>query len=251
MASAHGTMTRNPLWLARLLLVGLWFTAASIFHFLRILPFGKRSSNDATYVKLLAPTARFILGLKYTIRPRQTPLPLPCVFIMNHQSALDLFSNAEIYPPTCIVILKRALTKVPFFGWIAALGDNIFLERENRERSVERMAAAKDKITQQGLSVWIFPEGTRRNTGTIHKFKRGAFHLAIQAQVPIVPVVASSYYHHVDIGRLQAGQIIIEVLEPVPTGGLGPDNIDDLIARCHSSMTSAFRRITAELNQSN
>jgi 1-acyl-sn-glycerol-3-phosphate acyltransferase len=170
---------------------------------------------------------------------------------MNHQSALDLFSNAEIYPDTCIVIVKRALTKVPFFGWIAALGDNIFLDRENRSRSMEQMAEARNKITQNGLSVWIFPEGTRRNSGSIHNFKRGAFHLAIQAQVPIVPVVASSYHHHVDIGRWKSGRIIIEVLDPVPTKGLQADDVDSLIARCHSAMQTAFRRITAELEPTN
>lgn len=244
-------MTRNPLSAARLTAVLLWFLLASIFHFVRILPFGKRSSNDATYVKLLAPVARTILGLHYTIRPYKEPLPLPCVFIMNHQSALDLFSNAEIYPDTCIVIVKRALTKVPFFGWIAALGDNIFLDRENRSRSMEQMAEARNKITQNGLSVWIFPEGTRRNSGSIHNFKRGAFHLAIQAQVPIVPVVASSYRHHVDIGRWKSGRIIIEVLDPVPTKGLQADDVDSLIARCHSAMQTAFRRITAELEPTN
>jgi 1-acyl-sn-glycerol-3-phosphate acyltransferase len=166
---------------------------------------------------------------------------------MNHQSALDLLSNAEIYPTNCIVIVKRALTKVPFFGWIVALGDNIFLERENRSKSIQQMAIARDKIQKKGLSVWIFPEGTRRNTGAIHPFKRGAFHLAIQAQVPIVPVVVSSYHGLVDLGRWKAGHILVEVLPPQPTVGLNADDVDALIARCHQAMAATFAKNTQEL----
>jgi 1-acyl-sn-glycerol-3-phosphate acyltransferase len=166
---------------------------------------------------------------------------------MNHQSALDLFSNAEIYPSDCIVIVKRALTRIPFFGWIVALGDNIFLERENKAKSLEKMGTARDRITNDKLSVWIFPEGTRRKTGAIHPFKRGAFHLALQAGVPIVPCVASSYKGHVDFGRWKSGTVIIEVLDPVPVAGLTTADLDTLIATCHHRMTAAFERNSAEV----
>jgi 1-acyl-sn-glycerol-3-phosphate acyltransferase len=231
-----------------MLLVFLWAACATVFFFLKILPFGKRSSNDSGYICLLAPTARRILGMRYIIRPAAQTPPSPCVYIMNHQSALDILSNAEIYPKNCIVIVKRALTQIPFFGWIVALGDNIFLERENKTKSLQQMGEARKKMLEKNLSVWIFPEGTRRKTGAIHPFKRGAFHLAIQAQTPIVPAVVSSYHNTLNFGRWNSGTVIVEVLPPIPTTGKTAAELDELIAECHAKMSAAFARITAEVN---
>lgn len=187
--------------------------------------------------------------MNYIIRPAAQEPPSPCVYIMNHQSALDILSNCEIYPTNCIVIVKRALTQIPFFGWVVALGDNIFLERENKTKSMQQMGEARKKILEKNLSVWIFPEGTRRSTGNIHTFKRGAFHLAIQAQTPIVPAVVSSYHNTLDFGRWNSGSVIVEVLPPIPTSGKTAADLDALIAESHAKMSEAFARISAEVQQ--
>lgn len=101
----------------------------------------------------------------------------------------------------------------------------------------------------QQQSVYIFPEGTRSyaNSPTLLPFKKGAFHLAIQAQVPIVPVVVANYSNILDLKTrtFKAGSIPVSVLQAVETKGLTKDDVDSLVEKVRSSMMEELVRITA------
>lgn len=96
--------------------------------------------------------------------------------------------------------------------------------------------------------MWVFPEGTRRNTGEIHPFKKGAFHLAISCQLPILPVVYSRYYFlnkaekHFDHGK-----VTITALPPIETVGMSIDQVDELMKRVHQTMTTQFHESNKEI----
>lgn len=90
--------------------------------------------------------------------------------------------------------------------------------------------------------------GTRRNTGIIHEFKKGAFHVAIQGQVPILPVVFSSYQAFLDdkLRVLNQGEVIIEALPEIPTEGLTQEDIAQLMHDTRQLMIDKFTEITKE-----
>lgn len=107
-----------------------------------------------------------------------------------------------------------------------------------------------DKLKRRKIKLWMFPEGTRRNTGEIHEFKKGAFHAAIQAQVPIVPVVFSSYKFFLDTKAkvFNNGIIIITALPAVSTEGLTIKDVDELIEKTKSLMNVTYTKTTNEIS---
>lgn len=227
---------RNGLWWIRLLLVGIWFIVSTALHFALCLVRGRNSANNLLYLKILVPVCRRILGVKVIPVTAAQPDPRPCVYIMNHQSAFDILVNMEVYPPHCVVVVKKSLAKIPVFGWIVSLGDNVFIDRANRTASVQQLQETRQFLSHRQKSVWIFPEGTRNRAGRMSAFKRGAFHLAIQAQVPLVPVVASRYAGVLDFSRWKAGTVVIEKGEPINTTALGEADLENLIQRCQTEM---------------
>jgi lysophosphatidate acyltransferase len=121
----------------------------------------------------------------------------PAVFIGNHQTELDVLMLGCIFPKYCSVTAKSSLKTFPFLGWFMALSGTVFIDRKNSSSAREAMAGAADEIRRKRQSVYMFPEGTRsyyEEPGLL-PFKKGAFHLAVQAKVPIVPVVVANYSH--------------------------------------------------------
>lgn len=121
----------------------------------------------------------------------------PAVFIGNHQTELDVLMLGCLFPKYCSVTAKASLRKVPFLGWFMSLSGSIFLDRKNSRDAREAMAGAATQIRERRQSVYMFPEGTRSYTKDpiLLPFKKGAFHLAVQAGVPIVPCVVANYSH--------------------------------------------------------
>jgi len=112
----------------------------------------------------------------------------PAVFIFNHQSSVDLFVVAKLIRENATGIAKKELKMMPIIGQMMAASGVIFIDRKNREKAIEALKPAVAAL-KSGTSIIIFPEGTRSKTYQLGKFKKGAFHLAMQAGVPIVPVV--------------------------------------------------------------
>lgn len=104
-------------------------------------------------------------------------------------------------------------------------------------------------IEERRKFIWLPLSGTRRNTGEIHEFKKGGFHVAIQGQVPILPVVFSSYRSFLDDKRqiLNKGEIVITVLPEISTIGLTDNDIDQLMRRTHQVMSDKFVEVNKEL----
>ena len=121
----------------------------------------------------------------------------PAVFIGNHQTELDVLMLGCMFPKYCSVTAKSSLRRVPFLGWFMSLSGSVFIDRKNSRDAREAMQGAADEIRARRQSVYMFPEGTRSyaREPMLLPFKKGAFHLAVQAQVPIVPCVVANYSH--------------------------------------------------------
>ncbi|MDY6852337.1 MAG: lysophospholipid acyltransferase family protein, partial [Thermodesulfobacteriota bacterium] len=112
------------------------------------------------------------------------------VFVANHTSAYDILVLLAYLPFQFRWLAKEELFKIPFFGWAMARVGYIPINRSNPRESARSLIKAAEKI-KAGVSVVIFPEGTRSRDGLIHEFKRGSFTLAVRSGRPLVPVSIS------------------------------------------------------------
>lgn len=109
------------------------------------------------------------------------------IFMSNHQGAFDIPALQWAIPADFRWVAKKSLFKVPLIGWCMSLAGHIPIERENSVSAFKSLEAAVDRI-RSGVSVVIFPEGTRSQSDDLLPFKRGAFMLAVKSGVPVVPV---------------------------------------------------------------
>ncbi len=118
----------------------------------------------------------------------QVPLDRAYVYMSNHQSHLDVpMLYATLPSPTIRMLGKTELFQIPLWGRALRAAEFIEVDRKNHARAVESLHRARELIADH-VSIWIAPEGTRSRDGRIGKLKKGGFHLALDAQVPIVPV---------------------------------------------------------------
>ena len=129
-----------------------------------------------------------------------------------------------------------------------ALSKTVFINRSSSKDARAAFAQAVETMHKERQSVYIFPEGTRSYSTKpeMLPFKKGAFHLAVQAQVPIVPVVVANYSNilNVKAKTFNAGTVPVSVLEPVETKGLTKDDVDALAAKIRKAMEEELVRIS-------
>lgn len=143
------------------------------------------------------------------------------IFVGNHQSHFDVPAVFSILPFTARFMTKKELFKIPVFGWAMKAAGTIKIDRSDHSQSIASMNEALEKI-KNGVSVIIFPEGTRSADGKIGPFKKGGFVLAIKGEIPIIPVsISGSRFilpkHSL---RVNPGKIKLVFGEPISTIGL-------------------------------
>jgi 1-acyl-sn-glycerol-3-phosphate acyltransferase len=145
---------------------------------------------------------------------------------------------------------KKELVRIPIFGWGFALSRHVVIDRQNRARAIA--ALRKAAATGAGVSFMIMPEGTRNSGEELLPFKKGGFHLAIDTGLPILPVVIVGSDDLMRKGSwyILPGAIHVVVLPPIPTAGLGKDDVEPLLERTRSVIAEAYRRETADLAES-
>ncbi|MDF0534745.1 1-acylglycerol-3-phosphate O-acyltransferase [Shewanella sp. A32] len=189
-----------------------------------------------------------LLGIRLVIRHVERNQFQPCIFLANHQNSYDLFTLANVVPKGTVSLGKKSLLWIPLFGIIYWLSGNLLIDRKNRSRAMATLKKAAHKIKQKKLSLWVFPEGTRSRGRGLLPFKMGAFHTAVATGVPIVPIIASSQ-NHIRLGQRNNGVVIIELLEPIGTEGIGSGQIREFAADVHQRMASKLAQLNAEAAQ--
>lgn len=163
----------------------------------------------------------------------------PYVFMANHASSLDIWAAFVAIPRRLRMIAKKQLGRIPLFGWAMRAGRFIFIDRQNAVAARRSIDVAGERI-RKGDSVLIFPEGTRTRDGNLGPFKKGGFHLAVRAGVPIVPVAFIGTRELMPRGSflLRGGQVTAILGEPIPTQGLGEEERANLHERVRSVVAS-------------
>ena len=158
----------------------------------------------------------------------------PAVFIFNHQSGIDMLLLCKLLRRDMVGIAKQELRRHPIFGPVFALAGTVFIDRFNRDKAIEAMAPAVEAL-REGLSIAIAPEGTRSPTPRLGRFKKGAFHLAMAAKAPIVPIVFRNALDALPKHALVVRPATVEVVihPPISTEKWTAATLDQEIAAIH------------------
>lgn len=211
--------------------------ASTVYHAARILiPAALRSSNFPTIAKEQPRNwARSLLwaaGVKVEVEGLEhLPPGEPAILVANHESWFDVFALVVHLPVDYRFVGKIELTRIPFFGpsWLAT--GHIAIDRSDRTKAIESLREAGESLRRDGAVVVMFPEGTRSEDGELLPFKKGAFVLALQTGVPIVPAGVSGSRKIMPKGswRIRPGTIVIRIGPPIPVEGRGEGARDALL----------------------
>lgn len=159
------------------------------------------------------------------------------LFMANHRSVFDIFALFVATEHGLRMVAKRSLFLIPIFGWSLWMCGFIPIDRSNRASAIRSLDRAARRI-RHGVSVLVFPEGTRSRGAGLLPFKKGGFVLALKAGVPIVPVMVTGTDQIMPPGSLRVGrgEIRVRFGDAIPTAGLDPSDRDRLMTTVRVAM---------------
>jgi len=169
--------------------------------------------------------------------------PGPYLFLSNHQSQFDILAVVLAIPGQFRILAKKELFYIPVFGWVLKLSGFVGIDRSNREKAIRSMDRAAEKL-RRGTSLLIYAEGTRSPDGRLLPFKKGGFVLAIQAGVPILPIVIRGSREILPKGSLQIrpGTITLAVGEPIDPSRYSLERKEELMSEVRGAMERVLGR---------
>ena len=164
----------------------------------------------------------------------------PYVVVANHQSFVDILLISHL-PWEMKWLSKEDFFKYPVVGWLMRMAGDIRLVRGQRDSVITAMAACRDRLDKK-VSVMIFPEGTRSHDGELKEFKDGAFRLAIEAGVDVLPLAVNGAYTALHKGdwRFDVTNAEVRVLEPISTKGMTLEDLPRLREQARSAIAAAL-----------
>ncbi|GAB4232194.1 MAG: hypothetical protein OHK0028_07490 [Deltaproteobacteria bacterium] len=161
------------------------------------------------------------------------------VFMSNHVSHADSLALARSIPHPLHWVFKKELSKIPVFGWVLLSLGQVMVDRKNALQSRAALSDAASALSGNH-SILIYAEGTRSKDGKLQPLKKGGFHIALQAGLPIVPVRVSGSHAILPSGSLDVhpGHVIVELFDPIPTAGKSDADIPALMARVREALLS-------------
>src|SRR5215469_5384358 len=195
-------------------------------------PTGSRREAVDLGITLAGELGSMLAGVRLDVTGAEYLATRPAVFLFNHQSQLDVLILAKLLRGGFTGVAKKELANAPGFGLVFRLADVAFVDRGNTAQAREALEPAVRKL-RSGISLVIAPEGTRSATPALGSFKKGAFHVAMQAGVPIVPIVIrnSGELMWRNASTIRAGTVQVAVLPPVSTAGWTVAELDEHVER--------------------
>jgi 1-acyl-sn-glycerol-3-phosphate acyltransferase len=223
----------------RFFVVLLVIVPATLYHGARVIWGAYRGTPGAGDVCDRAPRewAALILraaGASVVLEnPEAIDPARPQIVVANHVSWFDVLALLAHTPGRSLFVAKRELERVPVFGRAITACGHILIDRDDRNRAVQSLGVARELLEKQSPTIIMFPEGTRSATGALQPFKKGAFVLAIQAGVDVVPAAIFGSREIMRKGslKIRAGTVRVRFGEPIPVEGLTMEDRNELTER--------------------
>jgi 1-acyl-sn-glycerol-3-phosphate acyltransferase len=204
------------MWLIKNFVVVLYSLLIAILSIL-IFPIDYKHKLSNPLMKVWTNIVLFIYGVKVNVYGAENiNASKGKIYISNHASYLDIFAQLAKLPDNVRMIYKKEINKVPILGWAMMSVGFVAIDRVNIRSAMKSLDKAAEKV-KKGLSVVIYPEGTRTKDGTIDEFKRGMFFLADKSQADIIPVSMSGTFELMPIGtmKVKPGTVNMVIGKPV------------------------------------
>lgn len=204
------------MWLIKNLIVISWSIIVAVLSIL-IYPVDYKRKVSNPLMKLWTSIVLFIYGIKVNVYGAENIDALKGkIYISNHASYLDIFVQLAKLPDNVRMIYKKEINRVPVLGWAMWSVGFVALDRVNIRSAMKSLDKAAKRI-KEGLSVVIYPEGTRTLTGDVGEFKRGMFFLADKSQADIVPISLSGTFDLMPMGsfKVKSGTVNMVIGKPV------------------------------------
>jgi 1-acyl-sn-glycerol-3-phosphate acyltransferase len=180
-------------------------------------PFDSRGKITHYLSKIFSKVILFVSGIKLKVNGlEKIDRGKSYVFVSNHASYFDIPILMQAIPNNVRFIYKKSMSKIPIFGWGMYLGQYVPIDRENGREALKALRNAAKKI-KKGISIVIFPEGTRSADGEVKDFKKGVFVLADEAEEDIVPVLIKGSFNIMQKGKfkINSASVDVEFFEPM------------------------------------
>lgn len=228
----------------RLILMVIVIVPSTIWYGLRIAWATSRLGSNAPCVceESLRNWARRLLrtsGVQVDLLNAETLDPhRPQIVVANHSSWYDVLALMAFVPGRFVFVAKRELEKIPVFGRSGKKCGHLFIDRYDRARAFESLDALRRTLVETSPTIIMFPEGTRSPTGEVQAFKKGAFVLAIQTNVEIVPAAISGSRAVLRKGawRIRPGRVTVRFGAPIPSEGYDLEHRDELTRKAREAL---------------
>lgn len=234
------------LWFA--VVAALWTIPISVFQLVTH-QFQPTARNFKRTARAWGRVILTLSGLRVRVRDRsRIDSDRPCVFVSNHQNLLDILALSAALPYPFGFVAKAELARVPFLGLAIRNSASVFIDRSDPRSAVSSLREAGERI-RGGNSVLMFVEGTRSRGPELQPLKKGAFAVAVEAGVPMVPVTIIDAYKRMDEARrlLRGGTIHIDIGEPISLEGMTRRDIPDLMATTRERLSAQLAVPGADL----
>jgi 1-acyl-sn-glycerol-3-phosphate acyltransferase len=230
----------------RLLVVAIAIVPATVWYGAQVLWHAYRGSPPSADVFDRAPRrwSRLILrlsGVRVELENAEAVDPTRSqILVANHTSWYDVLALAGYLPGRFVFVAKKELEGVPIFGRAASACGQIFIDRQDRGSAIESLEKARRSLEEARPTVIMFPEGTRSPDGALRPFKKGAFVLAIQAGVEVVPaaIVGSREVMRKGSLLIRPGTITVRFGEPIHVSGLAVEDRNQLTERAWQALAA-------------
>jgi len=178
------------------------------------------------------------MGLSFSLHGNDNVVPGTSYIITpNHQSNSDILALVTMLPPRFRWVIKKELTRIPVFGWALSATGAIAIDRSDPTQAIQSLQNATDKL-KGSWSVLIYPEGTRTSDGKLQPFKKGAFMMAVQTGIPILPVTSNGAFKVLPKKTIwfRSGHITVTIGNPIATVGLTEKDVPELMEKTRAEI---------------
>ncbi len=166
----------------------------------------------------------------------------PAIYVSNHTSPLDIFLGIWLAPLGTCGVAKKEVVYYPFFGQLYLVSGHLRIDRKDRGSAIEALRDIGALVRNNGLGIWIWPEGTRSADGRLRAFKKGFAHLALATGLPVVPIAVEGAHRiwRKNSFLLHPGDVRVTVLPAIATTDWKLDTLDEHIASVQQALNDAL-----------
>ena len=202
-----------------------------------------RNKSSLAIVCRALKCVSFLSGVKLEVKGYENiPEDQAVLFVGNHRGIYDVITTYPLMKGPTGYIAKKELAKIPFLSWWMYFVNCIFLDRNDPRKGLKSINKAAEMI-QSGISMVIFPEGTRTKDGELHEFKEGSLKIAAKAKCPVIPMgitgTAEIFENHIPF--IKSSHVTVSFGKPIDTAAMTREELKGITKTVHAEVAKLLQ----------